>query len=59
MTKAKELAPKSCKRCGAIFVRKKSTAKYCSGSCREAYNMEVRHRRRLLAQIAKVDGQVL
>lgn len=48
MAKIKELAPKSCKRCGAIFVRKKSTAKYCSGSCREAFNEEIKRNRRRL-----------
>ena len=46
MSKARDIAPKTCKRCGALFVRKKSTAKYCSGTCREAFNDKKRSEKR-------------
>ncbi len=46
MTIKNQIAPQKCKQCGAIFVRKKSTAKYCSGTCREAYNNQERKKRR-------------
>ena len=46
MTIKNQIAPQKCKRCGAIFVRRKSTAKYCSGTCREAYNHQERKKRR-------------